>query len=276
MAGFKNNEISEKIEQIRKMYATYSSQYKGNNTFDVELFNGRYLKALQERTDISTFIKAEVSVLEDLRARAEVWYAEKMKNQQVNEETFMSKVDAMLEKFSDAISKYPSVSIHANSNDEIDRLYGGFIELNACYRSIRETLMELKDYVVETMLKDIDNKMNAFAVSNIVGTPPSIYSDYFKDLSQHKEASRSEQFVLKEAGFFLHSFVNKFEQTAPLIVNIPIEVTVAIPDDIRDIAPRVYKSLLGKNQKEVFIATKSYADAMINDFRLQHFRQNGN
>ncbi len=273
MAGFKSSEISEKIEQIRKMYATYASQYKGNNTFDVELFNGRYLKALQEKIDISTFVKAELSVMEDLVKRAEVWYAEKMKNQQVNEETFMSKVDAMLEKFSDAITKYPAVSIHDNSVDEIDRLYGAFIELNACYRSIRSVLIELKDYSVETMLKDIDTKIQGFAISNIAGNPPAIYIDYYRDLNQKQEASRSEQFVLKEAGFFLHGFVYKFDQIAPLISRIPIEVSVLIPEDIRQTAPRVYKSLVNKNQTEVFLATKSYAGAMINDFRLQHFRQ---
>ena len=134
MSDFNGKEITEHIEQIRKMYSTYSIQYKDLKLFDVELFNGRYLKALKEKTDITPFINAEISVLEALRAKAEILRVEKEKKVQVNEQTFMNKVDAMLEKFTDAINKYPEKSIHNNSDNELNRLYGAFAELYSCFR----------------------------------------------------------------------------------------------------------------------------------------------
>lgn len=272
MSGFSSKEIAENIDHIRSMYGTYANQYKDLNIFDVELFNGRYLKALQEKIDITIFIKAEISVLEDLKKRAEELKHEKIKKEEINEATFMSKVDEMLEKFSDAIEKYPAVSIHENSNDEIDRLYGGFIELYGCFIVVKSVLLGLKDYSVETSLKDLDNKMQSFVYSGVGGKPPQIFVDYYNDLITHKESARAEQYILKEAGFFLHNFVSKFEVMSSFISRIPSDVSVVIPQEVKLNAPRVYKSLSQKTQSEVFFATKLYAEAMINDFRLQYFK----
>ena len=272
MSDFNGKEVTEHIEQIRKMYSTYSIQYKDLKLFDVELFNERYLKALKEKTDITAFIKAEISVLEALRARAEILRVEKEKKVQVNEQSFMNKVDAMLEKFTDAINKYPEKFIHNDSDNELNRLYGAFAELYSCFRVTKIFLLELKDYGVETVVKDIDNKFQNFTLAGTGEHPAHIFLDYYENLISQTESARAEQFILKESGFFLHSFVSKFEQMSSFIARIPVSTSISIPSDIKDETPRVYKSLNQKTQPEIFLATKLYASAMINDFRLQHFK----
>ncbi len=221
--------------------------------------------------------KAQTGGLEELREKADAMMKEKEAKEKIDETVFLSQVDSILDKFTETVSKYPEEIIHQKADNELNRLYGAFLELYACFRASKVFLLELKDYGIETTLKDIENRFQKFIQKGSKNSPPSIYLDYCHDLDCDNALARAEQFILKEAGFFLHHFIKKFEILSPFLMRAPIHTTIGIiPDDIQQEFPRVYKSLNGKTLAEIFTATQLYASAMINDFRLQHFKNNEN
>lgn len=278
MLDFNEKEITEHIEKIRKMYANYALEYNNNKAFNLDLFNERYLEALKGKINLRTFIKAELDVLEELKKRAKDMHEENMRLEKEREDKdkryFMNKLDAILESFADNIKKYPKKKVHENDNEEISRLNGALAELYTCFRLIKPVLTSLNDYGVETMIKDIDNKFQAFTLAGSYGRPAHIFLDYYDVLETGGETTRSEQFILKESGFFLHFFVAKCDQIASFTSKIPPDAIIKMPDYLEKESPRVYKSFVGKTQIDVFFATKSYAQSMIDNFRLQNFKQN--
>ncbi len=48
---------------------------------------------------------------------------------------------------------------------------------------------------------------------------------------------------------------------------------IVLPDYLNTQSPRVYKFFKGKTKEEMYDATIAYANAMINDFRLQSFKK---
>ncbi|WP_295155501.1 hypothetical protein [uncultured Brachyspira sp.] len=279
MASLSDKEIKATLTKIRTEYEKGAEKY-GSKIYNVNSFNDRYREALQNRQDLSNFLIVEIKILEDikttLRDRELERQKRKIDEEKAKENSFMNKVDNMIEKFKSATEKYPLEDMHPKADQEICHLYGAFKELYNCFSVIRFFLCgPASDYVVETAVKDYDNQFQKFIIPVGESKVPQIFSDYIFALDNGDNSSRAEQFILKESGFFLHSFIEKMNNIKQLAIKTTNDGEIVLPDYLKTQSPRVYKFFKGKKKEEMYDATIGYANAMINDFRLQSFRKDG-
>ena len=279
MPSLSDKEINATLSKIRNEYEEGAKKY-GNKIYNVETFNNRYREALQNRQDLSNFLLIEMNILEDikntLRERELEQERREAEEKKAKENSFMNKVDSMIEKFRSAVEKYPIENIHPKADEEICHLYGAFKELYNCFCVIRYFSGEASDYVIETAIKDYDNKFQRFVMPVGESKIPQIFSDYVFALDKSEGIARSEQFILKESGFFLHSFIEKMDNIKTIALKKSFDNKVILPESLSSESPRVFSFFKGKNKEEIYNATLIYASAMINDFRLQSFRKDEN
>ena len=279
MPSLSDKEINATLSKIRNEYEEGAKKY-GNKIYNVETFNNRYREALQNRQDLSNFLLIEMNILEDikntLRERELEQERREAEEKKAKENSFMNKVDSMIEKFRSAVEKYPIENIHPKADEEICHLYGAFKELYNCFCVIRYFSGEASDYVIETAIKDYDNKFQRFVMPVGESKIPQIFSDYVFALDKSEGIARSEQFILKESGFFLHSFIEKMDNIKTIALKKNFDNKVILPESLSVQSPRVFSFFKGKNKEEIYNATLTYASAMINDFRLQSFKKNEN
>ena len=279
MPSLSDKEINATLSKIRNEYEEGAKKY-GNKIYNVETFNNRYREALQNRQDLSNFLLIEMNILEDikntLRERELEQERREAEEKKAKENSFMNKVDSRIEKFRSAVEKYPIENIHPKADEEICHLYGAFKELYNCFCVIRYFSGEASDYVIETAIKDYDNKFQRFVMPVGESKIPQIFSDYVFALDKSEGIARSEQFILKESGFFLHSFIEKMDNIKTIALKKSFDNKVILPESLSVQSPRVFSFFKGKNKEEIYNATLTYASAMINDFRLQSFKKNEN
>lgn len=276
MPSLSDKEINATLSKIRGEYDEGAKKY-GDKIYNVESFNNRYREALKTRQDLSNFLLLEINILEDikntLRERELEQERKQAEEKKAKENSFMNKVDSMIEKFKNAVEKYPIENVHPKAEEEIKHLYGAFKELYNCFCVIRYFSKEASDYVIETAIKDYDNKFQIFVMPIGEWKVPQIFSDYVFALEKGTGVARSEQFILKESGFFLHSFIDKMESIKNMALKKSYDNKIILPDSL---PPRVFSFFKGKNKEEIYNATLAYASAMINDFRLQSFKKDEN
>lgn len=277
MASLSDKEINATLTKIRTEYEQGAEKY-GSKIYNVNSFNDRYREALQNRQDLSNFLIVEIKILEDikttLRDRELERQRKKAEEEKAKENSFMNKVDNMIEKFRSATEKYPLENLHNKAEQEICHLYGAFKELYNCFSVIRFfSCGPASDYVVETAIKDYDNQFQKFIIPVGESKVPQIFSDYVFALDNGDNSSRAEQFILKESGFFLHAFIEKMTNIKQLALKASSDGEIVLPDYLNVQSPRVYKFFKGKTKEEMYDATIAYANAMINDFRLQSFKK---
>ncbi|WP_157153575.1 hypothetical protein [Brachyspira murdochii] len=277
MASLSDKEINATLAKIRREYEQGAEKY-GNKIYNLSSFNDRYREALQNRQDLSNFLIVEIKILEDikttLRDRELERQRKKAEEEKAKENSFMNKVDNMIEKFKSATEKYPLEDIHPKADDEIRHLYGAFKELYNCFSVIRFFCCgPASDYVVETAIKDYDNQFQKFIIPVGETKVPQIFADYVYALNNGDNSSRAEQFILKESGFFLHAFIEKMNNIKTIALKASNDGEIVLPDYLNVQSPRVYKFFKGKTKEEMYDATIAYANAMINDFRLQSFKK---
>ena len=251
MPSLSDKEINATLSKIRNEYEEGAKKY-GNKIYNVETFNNRYREALQNRQDLSNFLLIEMNILEDikntLRERELEQERREAEEKKAKENSFMNKVDSMIEKFRSAVEKYPIENIHPKADEEICHLYGAFKELYNCFCVIRYFSGEASDYVIETAIKDYDNKFQRFVMPVGESKIPQIFSDYVFALDKSEGIARSEQFILKESGFFLHSFIEKMDNIKTIALKKSFDNKVILPESLSVQSPRVFSFFKGKNK----------------------------
>lgn len=278
MARLSEKEITETLSKIRLTYEEGAAKY-GAGFYNLEAFNDRYRLALNNKSDVSTFLMAEYQALGDIKSKiASLSKSKEMiekKKQESYDRSFTKKVDDMMSDFYDAMTKYPKKFLHEECDEEISHIYGGFEELYSCFSVVKfYALFRGCDYAVESSFKDIDNRFQQFVSVHTASKYPQVYSDYIFDLDKNKNTGRAEQFILKEAGFFLHSFLSKLEKLRDIAVRSSSTEKLDFHRDFPNLNERVHKFFIGKSFEEIYYATVLYARAMVNDFRLQSFKKN--
>ncbi len=278
MARFSEKEITETLSKIRLAYEDGAAKY-GAGFYNLEAFNERYRLTLNSKSDVAIFLMAEFQALGDIKSKISSMAKSKetieKKKQENYDRSFTKKVDDMISDFYDAVTKYPKKFLHEDCDDEISHIYGGLEELYCCFTVVKfYALFRGCDYAVESSFKDIDNRFQQFVSDHTTSKCPQVYSDYIFDLDKHKNTGRAEQFILKEVGFFLHSFLSKLEKLRDIAVRSSSTEKIDFHRDFPNLNERVYKFFIGKSFEEVYYATVLYARAMVTDFRLQSFKKN--
>ena len=276
MSKLNGKEINLLLAKIRREYE-HGFETTRYNLYNLEAFNDRYKSALLDRHDLSVFLMDEVKVLDEIKSKVSAHEDAKLKikERKESDNLFSLKVDGMIEDFHSSITKYPARELHKNADDEIVHLYGAFEELYNCFNVIKLFVTSNgTDYSIETIFKDIDYKFQAFVFESGSNKCAQIYTDYVLSLETGILTARSEQYILKESGLFLHFFIDKLELIRETALKISISGEVILPNLLETTSERVYKIFSGKPLVYIYDSTIEYANSIIVDFRLWNFKKN--
>ncbi len=119
-------EISSTVEKIRKKYDDYIIKYfKPRSLRDA--FETRYIKALRAGVDVSSFLLAEISAIEELTSREEQRIQAGPARPPAEKEP--SFADRVLEENRKTISQYADIPFHNDAGEEVRRLVGALTGL---------------------------------------------------------------------------------------------------------------------------------------------------
>jgi hypothetical protein len=243
-------EISSSVEKIRKRYDEYISKYFKPRTLR-EAFEGRYIRALRGGIDVSSFLLAEISAIEELIGREEQRVmAGPAKPAPPKEPSFADKV---LEENRKRIMKYPDVAFHADAGEDVRRLVGALGAL------LQERWPDLGAALKDTMyamnsseMLTLDSQLRFLAPTGKEDTP-QILSRLVAQLGKfprnYPAIEREEKEYILEAAFFLNDLCMVLERVK-----------------------RVYTDM-GETQKKVLEDGMAHVWGVISDFRLKDFKR---
>jgi hypothetical protein len=243
-------EISRAVRKIRQRYDEYVFKFFKSRTLKFA-FEDRYRQMLRQGADISTFLMAEISAIEELLEREEQRVVSGERAAEAKE-SFSAKVDKVLEEQRRLIRKYPDVEFHRDAGEEPRRLLGALGDLeqqhwDSLMRLLRETAYSRSSLVSS----NLENRLRYLAVldADRVSSGLSRYLYHLNRFPRDYQAiDREAKEYILESAFFLH--------------------------ELNDLLLRVSSNYpqLGEKQRERLGEIQSYVWGMIQDFRLKDFK----
>ncbi|MFP4384439.1 MAG: hypothetical protein ACLFSE_10365 [Spirochaetia bacterium] len=209
MAG-KNLSRSEKdkiLEKIRKQYDDLCGRLQAHESLRNN-FEDRYIQALRSRTNLTAFLSAEISVLQDLQKK----YTEKLdssgrENESKPRKPKKSFADRVLEELTARIKVYPPVSLHEEAAEEIEHFYGALERFERVYWAPVDTVFR-KIYPREVAYTRTDlNNSLLNLVSRVNGHLPLSAERYVVLLNAEAEdadLALEVKKILTEGAYFFH------------------------------------------------------------------------
>ena len=203
-------EISDVIEKIRKRYDEYIYKY-----FKPKILKGafedRYLDALRNNLDISSFLLAEISVIEELiRNEEERVAAVPVEPAQKEEKKTLA--DKVLEENRKKIEKYEDVFIHQDAREEIRKLLGALNELDVKYWGGLATILRNTPYSMNSItMINMEAQLRYLGNVTSEGVPQRLerYLAMLKAFPRDYHAlDREEKEYILEVSFFLHDLLD--------------------------------------------------------------------
>jgi hypothetical protein len=243
-------EIKSVVEKIRKKYDEYTTKYFKPKSLR-DSFEKRYISALGSRVDISSFLLAEISAIEELTQREDERLAAGAAK--ATEEKHVDFADKVLEENRKKIEKYPDAPVHKDAGMEVRKLLGAlnFIE-QECWPELSFALRNTAYSMTSSEMLALDSRLRALSSLEKDGTPVFL-TRYMAQLRKfprnYSQIEREEKEYILESAFLLNDLV-------------------AILDRVK----RLYQDL---NEEEARILDKvvAYVWGIITDFRLKEFRK---
>jgi hypothetical protein len=243
-------EISSSVEKIRKRYDEYISKFFKHKSLR-EAFEGRYIKALRAGIDISSFLIAEISAIEELIKREEKRVMAALPR--AGEEKAPSFADKVLEENRKRIEKYPDVRFHNDAGEEVRRLVGALSGLEKDHwldltYALRNTMYAMSS---PEMLA-LDSQLRFLASTNREKTPQflaRLVTQLGRFPRTYAAIDKEEKGYILEAGFFLNDLFTVLERVQ-----------------------RVYTKM-GAQEKQVLHEKMGIVANIISDFRLKDFKR---
>ena len=141
-------EVKQLIVKLRDKYNEYSEEY-GKGYFDKQSFEDRYMEAIRTNMNMDAFACAEITFIEDLKAKA----VEKKEEKRIKiEKPFTKKVEKYIEELEKKWEKYPRLFTSVDISDEAQYLCGAiqtfynkyWLDLSQIIN--KESVSELKEY----------------------------------------------------------------------------------------------------------------------------------
>ena len=211
-------EIRSAVNKIRARYTDYVSLYKKDPS-PAGSFEDRYIQAMRQRVDMELFLHAELSAIEDLikleetRAAAAENRTTKYREKKEQKQDF---ADRVLEEYRRRIAKYPSLEIHIDASEEVEKLYGtlGTFE--------RQLWPDLGRFIRKAYPSAVNNPRARLEeqiltlCSSVHGGVPTHVARY-KSLHEWSnpdspEIVKEERKVLLDAAFFLFDLLDVFSE----------------------------------------------------------------
>ncbi len=209
-------EISAAIEKIRQRYDQYSYKFFKPKTLR-DGFEDRYLEALKSGTDISLFLMAEISAVEELMRREE----ERIASDQPAEperEGIAEKVDRIVAEQQERIRKYPEAPFHPAASEELRRLVGALGELEETYWPQLGRLLQHTSYSRSSLtMMQLESRLRDLA-DRVGGEAPAALARYLYHVNRfprnYLAIDREEKEYILESAFFLHELNEILERAS--------------------------------------------------------------
>ncbi len=245
------NEISGAVEKIRRRYDEYTYKYFKPRTIR-NAFEDRYLEAIKASSDISTFLMAEISAVEELIRREE----EKVGSGHAGEapkESVTDKVERIVEQNLARTRKYPEVPFHPVASEELRRLLGAMGRLEEKHWEVMVACLRNTAYYRSSLtMLNLEGKLRHLAARGSDGVPSGL-SRYMYHANRfprnYLAIDREEKEYILESAFLLH--------------------------DLGEILERVEANYpqLDESSRSGLQEIQAFIQGVIRDFRLKEFKR---
>ncbi len=245
------HEISRAVEKIRRRYDEYVYKYFKPRTIK-NAFEDRYVEAIKASTDISNFLMAEISAVEELIRREE----ERVGSGQAEEpapESVTERVERMVEENLARMRKYPEVPFHPVASEELRRLLGAMCRLEEKHWEVMTTCLRNTAYYRSSLtMLNLEGKLRHLAARGSDGVPSGL-SRYLYHANRfprdYLAIDRQEKEYILESAFLLH--------------------------DLGEILERVDANYpqLEEGSRSGLREIQAFIQGIIRDFRLKEFKR---
>jgi hypothetical protein len=207
-------EITSTVEKIRKRYDEFIMKFFKPKSLR-KAFEARYIAALRAKVDVSSFLIAEISAIEELVKREEQRVmAGPMRPAAAQREPDFA--DRVLEENHRRIEKYADIPFHADAGEEVRRLLGALTDLErARWQDIGTALQDTMYAPSSSEMLALDSELRFLASSSRDETPPSL-SRLIGQLRQfprnYPAIDREEKDYVLAAAFFLNDLHQVLER----------------------------------------------------------------
>jgi hypothetical protein len=242
-------EITLSVEKIRRKYDEYIDKYFKPSSLR-KAFEGRYLKALQAKVDVSSFLLAEISAIQELIAREE----ERVRLGPVRPaEKEPSFADKVLEENRARISGYRDVVFHADAGEEVRRLAGALTDLAGDrWQDLASALVDTMYTMSSSEMLALDSQLRSLASPGAEEAPQALnrlVGQLRKFPRSYSAIDRDEKEYILEAAFFLHD------------LSVILKRVVEVHTDI------------SASKRKVLEDSITHVWAIISDFRLKDLKR---
>lgn len=245
------NEISRAVEKIRRRYDEYVYKYFKPRSIK-NAFEDRYIEAIKASTDISNFLMAEISAVEELIRREE----ERVGSGHPEEpapESVTERVERMVEENLARMRKYPEVPFHPVASEELRRLLGAMCRLEEKHWEVLTTCLRNTAYYRSSLtMLNLEGKLRHLAARGSDGVPSGL-SRYMYHANRfprnYLAIDREEKEYILESAFLLH--------------------------DLGEILERVDANYpqLEEGSRSGLREIQAFIQGIIRDFRLKEFKR---
>jgi len=243
-------EITNVVEKIRRKYDEYVSKFFRPRSLRAA-FEGRYIRALRAKLDISSFLIAEISAIEELIKREE----ERITLGPVKSEGEKAPdiADKILEENRKRIEKYPDTPVHKDAGEEVRRLLGAldtlaqesWPELAGALRNTGYSMSSLDMLNLDSQLRYLSSPARDEVPQFLI----RLVAQLRKFPRNYSAIEREEKEYILEAAFFLNELFSIIERVK-----------------------RVYTDL-SDEEKRTLDSVLLYVWGVISDFRLKDFKR---
>jgi hypothetical protein len=245
------NEISRAVEKIRRRYDEYIYKYFKPRSIK-NAFEDRYIEAIKASTDISNFLMAEISAVEELIRREE----ERVGSGQAEQpapESVTERVERIVEENLARMRKYPEVPFHPVASEELRRLLGAMCRLEERHWEVLTTCLRNTAYYRSSLtMLNLEGKLRHLAARGSDGVPSGL-SRYLYHANRfprdYLAIDRQEKEYILESAFLLHDLGEILERVE---ANYP-QLEEGSRSGLRDI--------------------QAFIQGIIRDFRLKEFKR---
>jgi hypothetical protein len=242
-------EISSTVEKIRNKYDDYITRYFKPKRL-LRAFEARYVKAIHAGVDVSSFLLAEISAIEELTAREEERIQDAPEPSAEKEPSF---ADRVLEENRKRIASYPDVPFHDDAGEEVRRLVGALGDLaRVRWGDLGAALQNTMYAMNSPEMLALDSQLHYLSTAK-ADQPPAFLARLMNQLRKfprnYPAIDREEKEYLLEAGFFLNDLVVVLERVGRVYTEMPPAA------------------------RKVVDETLAHVNAVLGDFRLKEFKR---
>jgi hypothetical protein len=223
-------EISASVEKIRKRYDEYITKYFRPRSLR-QAFEKRYMAALHAKVDVSSFLLAEISAVEELIERED----QKIQRGPPREETKekeASFADRVLEENRARISNYRDLPFHPDAGEEVRCLAGALTDFEQkAWPEIGMALKETMYSPKSSEMLTLDSQLRDLAASARDQVPAGLsrlVTELGKFPRNYPAIDREEKDYILEAAFFLNDLLAILGRVNRVYTEMPEEQKKAL------------------------------------------------